>query len=129
MPARKGTRPPNAGKGRKRGVPNKATSDVREAIANLLQMNVENFSLWLGQVANGIKQPPPMLPEDAEADEEPETKWLLRPDPGKALDIAMGMAEYHIPKLARTELTGENGGPLQVNIVDPTRRAGNKPPA
>jgi len=39
------------------------------------------------------------------------------------------MAEYHIPKLARTEHTGEGGGPLQVNIIDPTRRAGNKPPA
>jgi hypothetical protein len=22
--------------------------------------------------------------------------------------------EYHIPKLARTELTGENGGPLRI---------------
>ena len=125
MPARKGTRPPNAGKGRKRGVPNKATADVREAIANLLQLNVENFSLWLGQVSNGIKQPAPAS-DDAQADEEPEMKWLLRPDPGKALDIAMGMAEYHIPKLARTELTGKDGGPLQVNIVDPTRRAGNQ---
>lgn len=126
MPARKGTRPPNAGKGRKKGVPNKSTTDVREAIANLLQMNVDNFSVWLGQVANGIRQPAPVLEDD---DEEPEVKWLLRPDPGKALDIAMGMAEYHIPKLARTELTGENGGPVQVNIIDPTRRAGNKPPA
>jgi hypothetical protein len=117
MGAKKGTRPPNAGKGRKPGIPNRTTTDVREAIASLLQLNVENFSVWLGQVANGIQQPP------AEgADEPTEAKWLLRPDPGKALDLAMSMAEYHIPKLARTELTGPDGGPLQVHINDATRR-------
>lgn len=103
--------------GRRKGTPNKATTDVREAIASLLQRNVGNFSVWLGQVANGIQQP-----SESGDDEATKVKWLLRPDPGKALDLAMGMAEYHIPKLARTEVTGEGGGPLQVNIVDPTRR-------
>ncbi len=117
MPAKKGTRPPNAGKGRKKGIPNKTTMDVREAIASLLKTNVDNFSVWLGQVANGIEQPP------KEDDEPAEVKWLVRPDPGKALDLAMGMAEFHIPKLARTELTGENGKALVVQIIDPTRGA------
>lgn len=32
MPAAKGVRPPNAGKGRKKGVPNKATSTLKDAI-------------------------------------------------------------------------------------------------
>lgn len=112
--------------GRKKGTPNKATTDVREAIASLLQLNVDNFSVWLSQVANGIRQPPPSSDDGEET--ESEAKWLLRPDPGKALDIAMGMAEYHIPKLARTEITGKDGGPLQVNIIDPTRRGGNSTP-
>ena len=31
MPAAKGTRPPNAGKGRKAGIPNKITKSAREA--------------------------------------------------------------------------------------------------
>ena len=30
----------------------------------------------------------------------------------------MDVLEYHIPKLQRTELTGDKGGPLEVNIVD-----------
>lgn len=36
MPAVKGTRPPNAGKGRKRGVPNKFTGELRDMILNAL---------------------------------------------------------------------------------------------
>lgn len=36
MPAVKGTRPPNAGKGRKRGIPNKFTGELREMILNAL---------------------------------------------------------------------------------------------
>jgi hypothetical protein len=35
--------------------------------------------------------------------------WIRRPDPGLALKLAMDMAEYHIPKLARTEINGEIG--------------------
>lgn len=37
MPAAKGTRPPNAGKGRKKGIPNKFTGELRDMILNALQ--------------------------------------------------------------------------------------------
>lgn len=37
MGARKGTRPPNAGKGRKKGIPNKFTGELRDMILNALQ--------------------------------------------------------------------------------------------
>lgn len=36
MPAVKGTRPPNAGKGRPKGIPNKFTGELREMILNAL---------------------------------------------------------------------------------------------
>lgn len=36
MAAAKGTRPPNAGKGRKKGIPNKFTGELREMILNAL---------------------------------------------------------------------------------------------
>lgn len=74
--------------GRAKGTPNRATADVREAIATLLQSNVEHMSGWLTQVA---------------AD-----------DPGKALDLVVKLAEYHIPKLARSEVSGPEGGPQEV---------------
>lgn len=86
---------PNQGRGRPPGAVNKSTKIVREAIANLLERNAENMDRWLQAVAEG--------------DEEKGVKA----DPHKALDIMNKMAEYHIPKLARTEVTGKDGEPQQ----------------
>ena len=91
--------PPNAGKGRPAGVPNKSTAAVREAIATLLERNAENMDRWLTTVAEG--------------DEE----RGIKPAPDKALDIMQKMAEYHIPKLARTEVTGAENGPITIKVV------------
>ena len=92
------------GPGRPKGVPNKATATVRDAIARVLEGNTGNFSRWLASVAEGEK-------ETATSDDTGETKitWIRQPDPGLALKLAMDMAEYHIPKLARTEINGEIG--------------------
>jgi hypothetical protein len=75
----------NMGKGRPKGAVNKSTAVVREAIANLLERNAPNMDRWLNEVAQD--------------------------DPYKALDLMNKLSEYHIPKLARTELTGADGGP------------------
>jgi hypothetical protein len=37
MPAAKGTRPPNAGKGRRAGVPNKITTELKDMILSALE--------------------------------------------------------------------------------------------
>jgi hypothetical protein len=90
-------KPPNAGKGRVKGVPNKVTADVRRAFTMLLEGATSDLQAWLGRVA--------------------------KKDPGRALDLVAKFAEYHIPKLSRTELsTGSDT--LKVEIVDPTRRDG-----
>jgi hypothetical protein len=77
----------NMGKGRAKGVPNKSTQIVREAIANLLERNAGNMDRWLNEVAQD--------------------------DPYKALDLMNKLSEYHIPKLARTEISGVDGAPQQ----------------
>jgi len=68
--------------GRPPGSPNKATAEVREAIAEFAKANVPQMSEWLAQVE----------------------------DPAKRLDLYLRALEYYIPKLARTEVTGEDGG-------------------
>ena len=90
--------PPNAGKGRPAGVPNKSTSAVREAIATLLDRNSEKMDEWLQLVAYG------------------DSELGVKPQPDKALDIRQKLAEYHIPKLARTEGVGDKDTPLELKI-------------
>jgi len=78
--------PPNAGNGRPKGSPNKSTAAVREAIAKMAEMNAPRFAMWLDEVA--------------------------QKSPEKACDIYLRAIEYHIPKLARTEVTGTDGQPM-----------------
>ena len=92
--------------GRSAGTPNKATREFRETINKLLEGNADNVAKWLTIVAEG----------DLERE--------IKPDPGKALDLLAKLAEFAAPKLARTELVGAEGGPVQVQetrrtIVDP----------
>lgn len=84
-------KPPNAGKGRKRGTPNKATADVRKAIALLAERNVSKLEGWLMRTA--------------------------RKYPDRAADLFLRALEYHVPKLARTEVTGEEGRAIQIQVV------------
>ena len=92
--ATKGQKPPNAGIGRVRGVPNKITKDVRAAVALIAEGNIEKVNEWLERGA--------------------------RKDPLGAARVFAQLLEYHIPKLSRTELsTGSDT--LRIEIVDPTR--------
>jgi hypothetical protein len=80
--------------GRTAGTPNKATIEFRQTVQKVLEENASNVGKWLSMVAEG----------DGEN----------KPDPGKALDLMAKLAEFAAPKLARTEVTGKDGGPVVI---------------
>lgn len=83
--------------GRVAGVPNKTTQQAREAIALFVDGNAHRLTEWLDQVANG----------------DGDTK----PNPAKAFELFQSVVEYHVPKLARTELTGKDDGPVEMVVT------------
>jgi hypothetical protein len=100
--------------GRTTGTPNKATSAAREAIALFVDSNAPKLQQWLEDVANGV-----LMPGEV-------GKFAVNPNPAKAFELFQSIVEYHIPKLARTEHTGGDGGPVEmkatVTFVRPPKR-------
>lgn len=74
--------------GSRKGKPNKVTTKAREVIQELLDGNAPSVQGWLEAIA--------------------ET------DPKGALAAFTALLEFGVPKLARTELTGRDGGALIV---------------
>jgi hypothetical protein len=87
------------GGGSRKGSPNKATAAAREAIARFVDGNADRLQGWLDEIH---------AEKGAQA----------------AFDCFTSLVEYHVPKLARTELTGKDGESLVVEIT----RLANPPP-
>jgi hypothetical protein len=80
------------GGGSRKGVPNKSTAQAREAIALFVDGNADRLQGWLDQIA-----------EDK--------------GPQAAFDCFTSLLEYHVPKLARHEHTGNNGDKIKVEVT------------
>ena len=76
---------------RAKGTPNKATAEAREAIARLVDGNAHRLNIWLDEIYKT---------KGAEA----------------AWRCMMDVIEYHVPKLARHELTGQNGDKIKMEV-------------
>lgn len=75
--------------GRRPGSPNKSTVRAREAIAAFIDGNAGRLQEWLDQIAE-------------------------KEGPKEAFRCFTDLVEFHVPKLARTELTGKDGEDLKV---------------
>jgi len=84
--------------GRTSGTPNKTTQQAREAIALFVDGNAHRLAEWLDAVANGVP------------------KENIKPNPAKAFELFQSVVEYHVPKLARTEITGADEGPIEMVV-------------
>jgi len=91
------TRPKTGG--RSSGTPNKVTAAAREAIAMFVDGNAHRLEEWLDSVAKGI-------PDEG-----------IKPNPAKAFELFQSVVEYHVPKLARTEHTGADDGPIEMVVT------------
>jgi hypothetical protein len=85
--------------GRKKGIPNKSTQAAREAIAMFVDGNAHRLTEWLDTVAYG------------------DPKNEIKPNPAKAFELFQSVVEYHVPKLARTEVTGADQGPVEMVVT------------
>lgn len=90
----------NNPKGRPKGSPNKSTAAAREAIAQFVDGNAHKMQEWLEQVAIGVKND--------------EDKFIVLPNPEKAFGMLQSVMEYHLPKLARTEHSGDEDQPVKI---------------
>ena len=79
--------------GRAVGTPNKSTAKAREAIAAFVDGNAHLLQTWLEEIAT---------------DE--------RYGPKTAFECFMAVAEYHVPKLARTEHSGVDNSPIELIV-------------
>ena len=81
-----------AGPGRPKGVPNRSTSQARENVSFFISANVPKLNRWLEDIerVNGSLA---------------------------AFTALVSLLEYHVPKLARTEITGANDGPIAIEIT------------
>jgi len=80
--------------GRKAGTPNKTTQEARQAISLFVDKNAHRLTEWLDAVAEG----------DPIRD--------IKPNPAKAFELFQSVVEYHVPKLARTEVVGDAENPV-----------------
>ena len=67
---------------------------AKEAIARFADDNADRMQEWLDAVSCDPKHGPKV-----------------------AFDMLMGVMEYHLPKLARTEISGKDGGPVVVALT------------
>mgnify|MGYP000143195755 CR=1 FL=1 len=77
--------------GRPKGARNKSYVKAREAIASFIDGNSDRIQSWLDEIYE-------------------------REGPKAAFNCFSDMLEYHVPKLARTEVTGPDEGPVEIVI-------------
>jgi hypothetical protein len=103
--------------GRTKGVPNKATTRTRLAFAETwtrLSPEIEN---WIRETAEGVIGPV-LLAGEPILDQAGQPILVRKnADPGRAADLTLKLAKFHVPELGRQELVGADGGAITVKVV------------
>lgn len=94
----------------------RSSTEARSAIAAFVDGNAHRLQHWLDVVAAGVPRLSPSGEQMRDGDGNP--LWVVPPNPEKAFNLFQSVVEYHVPKLARTEMTGANGGAITVASLD-----------
>ena len=100
--------------GRKPGIPNKSTTMAREAIARFVDGNAPKMAEWLEKVSEGVQATDKKGEPKFSPDGNP--VYIVPPNPAKAFEMLQTVMEYHVPKLARTEVVGDKTAPQRMVI-------------
>lgn len=95
--------------GRRAGSADKAPAAARELAALQFASLQEDFERWVREVADG------WTVVELDGQGMPVERRVKR-NPGEAARLTLALAEFNLPRLARTELTGGDGGPVQVEV-------------
>ena len=87
--------------GRPKGSTNKATAETRQAVARFIDSSIPHFVEWLAQAAHGI--PKTDKAGNLVRDNDGAVKYHVLPDPIASIKAVTDIAEYHLPRLARSE--------------------------
>lgn len=79
------------GRGRPKGSKDKSTAKAKEMIASFVDGNADRLNQWLEEV-------------------------YQQDGPRAAFNCFSDLIEYHVPKLARNEVTGPDEGPVELVI-------------
>ena len=101
--------PRRAGPGRPKGSANKITSAAREAFLLTFENLAPDIEGWIREVGDGYDAIH-FLSDGTRC------KYKER-DPGRAAELMIRMAEYHFPKLARTEFGNAEQKPFVIEKV------------
>lgn len=93
---RGGSKPGERRGGRQKGTPNKLTSTARSAFLAAFGELEGEFKGWIEEIA--------------------------KTDPGRAAELLIRMAEYHFPKLGRTEVEHSGGLGVTLEQLVPKRK-------
>ena len=99
------------GAGRRKGAVNKVTREMRPLIQAFIEHNLESAQELFDEVRYGIEIEK-TLPDGRVI------TGRLNADPKGAFDLLLKGAEFCFPKLGRVEHTGEEGGPIVVEILE-----------
>ena len=106
--------------GRRKGSQNRITREVKRGLLGAFHNVEDELEECIRAVMYGGEWPPRnRLPKGVEP-------FLLKPNPESGAKLVISIAEFALPRINRTELTGSDGGPLEFVIRDLGSESGEK---